>query len=235
MDINQENDKMAQFGQMATGLGYDPQEVSSFLKLATMGEESKARKEEEKRKQELQDYTNKLTIQKKIEQQFTNNDETLSDLVKTRQSLKDAGLDTSMVDSKIQSMGVDTTVKPVTEQNQQAIDLVDEILSRDTKPLTGYLKLGGIPGMGRKEVTTTRAKIEQLKGVLQLAQAGKLKGQGQISEKERELLAKAATSLDYNMSDTDFRKELNNIKSILGGSTASTNRSAEDIINSYWK
>ncbi len=52
----------------------------------------------------------------------------------------------------------------------------------------------------------------QLTGKLSLAQAGKLKGQGQISDKERAMLGAAATALSRNMSEADYKTELGKIR-----------------------
>lgn len=52
------------------------------------------------------------------------------------------------------------------------------------------------------------ARHNQLMGILQLAQAGKLKGQGQITQPERELLANAASALNRGLSEKDYRSEL---------------------------
>lgn len=70
MDITQENDKLNQFGSMAKGLGYDPQEVDAFMKMAAMAETTKSKREEELRKKELQDYIDRITAQKQIDQKF---------------------------------------------------------------------------------------------------------------------------------------------------------------------
>ena len=48
----------------------------------------------------------------------------------------------------------------------------------------------------------------QLLGKLSLAQAGKLRGQGQITEKERELLMNAATALNRGLSERDYKQQL---------------------------
>lgn len=168
-----------------------------------------------------------------VTKQVPKKPETLKDLVALRKTMIDAGLDTSAIDSQINKHGVDTKKKPESKSSNEAIQLVDEILKRDTKPLTGYLKMGGVPLINQKEATATKAKIEQLKGKLQLAAAAEMKGQGQMSDKERELLAKAATALDYNMSDDDFKEELKKIKRLLGGGTSQSN-DMSSLMDKYW-
>lgn len=170
---------------------------------------------------------------------------TLDDMLATRKLLLDNNLNTSALDEKISAFGVDPSKRNVSESDQIGVGLVDEILSSKTAPLTGAMRLGNTDGMFgvdpigainrllRPDLETTKAKVDQLKGILQLAQASKLKGQGQISDKEREMLTKAATALNYKMSDKAFRKELINIRGILSGEKAGGK--AEDLINSYWK
>lgn len=91
---------------------------------------------------------------------------------------------------------------------------VDEILSRDLGPVTGFLKLRAkIPGT---EAKGTQREIERLKAMLSLENREKMKGTGQISDFESRMLADAATSLDQDMSESDFKRELVRIRSILG-------------------
>jgi hypothetical protein len=51
-----------------------------------------------------------------------------------------------------------------------------------------------------------------LVGKLSLAQAGKLKGQGQISDKERALLGAAATALSRGLKEGDYKAELAKVR-----------------------
>lgn len=53
---------------------------------------------------------------------------------------------------------------------------------------------------------------DQLVGKMSLAQAGKLKGQGQISDKERAMLAAAATALNRGLQDPDYKNELGKVR-----------------------
>lgn len=62
-------------------------------------------------------------------------------------------------------------------------------------------------------VTRVNALHNQLVGKMSLAQAGKLKGQGQISDKERALLRDAATALTQHMGDADYLNELGKVRS----------------------
>jgi hypothetical protein len=102
------------------------------------------------------------------------------------------------------------------QQNEvaDAIQLIDQIssdsaLNPSVGPLDQY-------GLGKAQdlngVNRFEALHNQLVGKLALAQAGKLKGQGQISDKERALLAAAATALNRGLSEKDYRTELGKIR-----------------------
>jgi hypothetical protein len=76
-------------------------------------------------------------------------------------------------------------------------------------PVDQYV--GGIINGDPAGVNRVRALTDQLTGKMSLAQAGKLKGQGQISDKERAMLASAATALKYGLSEKDALAELDKI------------------------
>jgi hypothetical protein len=94
-----------------------------------------------------------------------------------------------------------------------AIKVVDDLLSLDTKPITGILQVGAkIPGNPAK---LTEAKYKQLKGMLSLENRTMLKGTGTISDYESKLLADASSALDRNLSDEDFRTVLQEVRNVL--------------------
>lgn len=92
---------------------------------------------------------------------------------------------------------------------QDALDLIDQIdtdpaLSTAVGPIDAYIgKARDLSGVNRFE-----ALHNELVGKLQLAQAGKLRGQGTISNFERTMLKGAATALDRKLSEKDYRNEL---------------------------
>jgi hypothetical protein len=90
---------------------------------------------------------------------------------------------------------------------------IDEVLGKHLDLVSGAGKpIGYIPGTS---AYTTRKKIEQIKNQLSLASVGKLKGQGAVSDAEREMLASAASAIDLGMSENDLRVELVKVKDIL--------------------
>lgn len=106
-----------------------------------------------------------------------------------------------------------------TEQQEnevsQTVNLIDEIYGRDLAPATGTLRIrGGIPGT---DAYTTKIKLDQLVDKLALAARGQLKGQGQISDKETQMLKDAVAALNLKQSESNIRAELQKIRGILTG------------------
>ncbi len=98
------------------------------------------------------------------------------------------------------------------EQNEveDSLALIQQIRSDKSLPhATGPIDARGV-GMVRdlEGVTRVKALHDNLVNKMQLAQAGKLKGQGQISNMEREMLKNAATALDLKLGDPDYLNEL---------------------------
>ncbi len=99
---------------------------------------------------------------------------------------------------------------------QQAFLIADELLGMDTNKISGFgNKINTlIPG---RPSQLTKNKYDQLKALLSLDNIQLLKGTGQISDKEQEILSNAATSLGRNLSDVDFRKVLTKLRDDLAG------------------
>lgn len=103
------------------------------------------------------------------------------------------------------------------ERNEvaDALALIDEIekdpaLAGAVGPMdqyTGHVLTTDPAGVNRFD-----AKHKQLVGILQLAQGGKLKGQGAVSDAERTMLRAAATALSRGMNETDYKAELGKIR-----------------------
>ena len=68
---------------------------------------------------------------------------------------------------------------------------------------------------------TTRANVDRLRALVSLENAEKLKGQGQITEQERKLLADAATILSNKwISPEQAMQELERLSVNLGGASS---------------
>jgi hypothetical protein len=120
---------------------------------------------------------------------------------------------------------VQADVKQQQEANevQQTLDLISRLREDKARPIaTGPLEGRGLGRLkDNSGYERVKALHDQLVGRLQLAQAGKLKGQGQVSDREREMLMKAATALTRNLADQDYVNELANVETILRGKLGS--------------
>jgi hypothetical protein len=102
------------------------------------------------------------------------------------------------------------------EQNEveDTLKIIQQIREHKSLPTaTGPIQgrgLGLLQDLGG--VTRVRGLHDQLSGRMQLAASGKLKGQGAISNMEREILAKAASSLALKLDDPDYLEELANVE-----------------------
>lgn len=95
--------------------------------------------------------------------------------------------------------------------------LANELLSRDTDTITGLKGITNyIPGT---DAQYTKNIYNQLKGYLSLENRSKLKGSGAISDFESKTLERAASALDTNLSNSDFKNELMRIRGVLGSSS----------------
>ena len=101
-------------------------------------------------------------------------------------------------------------------EKQNLIGLVDQALTTNLGPVSG---IGGAFGITTKfgEGLNTKALIDQIKGSLTLEAREKLKGQGQISDAETQMLANSVSKLQYGMTEDALKRELGEIKNVLEG------------------
>lgn len=98
------------------------------------------------------------------------------------------------------------------QAKSEAVELAGELLNRDTGAVTGLPNpLKYLTG----ENQYTKALIDQLKAKLSVEARSKMKGTGQISDYESQLLAKSVSALNYGMSNEDFKTELGRIMDVL--------------------
>lgn len=107
---------------------------------------------------------------------------------------------------------------------QQAFDSAQELYKKFTdgkgtsavgkSNFLGSYGYGLIPGTNRSDFVK---QFDNLKSLLSLDNVKYLKGQGAVSDAERQLLADSVSTLDRDQSETEFKKTLGNIISILGG------------------
>lgn len=95
-----------------------------------------------------------------------------------------------------------------------AYNLAKGLLGRDTDTITGIKGITAyIPG---SDAQYTINQFNQLKGFLSLENRSKLKGQGAVSDFEGKILERAASALDTNLSNEDFKRELARVTGVLG-------------------
>lgn len=109
----------------------------------------------------------------------------------------------------------------VQKANDEVVSLANEILSMDTKSITGNMRLGLLNPFD-SNAKTANAKLDQLKGKLALAMREKLRGQGTITDKETDMIEKAVAALDPRQSDEAFRAELDRIIQTFSGNSGGT-------------
>ncbi len=107
---------------------------------------------------------------------------------------------------------------PKTQEIQRNIDLVDSLLnSTSLNKITGNIQ-GRLPWVALGgDAQLALNQFEQVKNLLSLDSREKLKGTGAVSDFESKMLAAAASSLGRNLSDADFKAELQKIRDIFDG------------------
>lgn len=107
-------------------------------------------------------------------------------------------------------------------QRQQALTsnltLVNELISNpNIDKISGFFQ--GKLGLGNLQPSAQLAlnQFNQLKGTLSLENREKLKGSGAISDFEFKVLSDAASALNRNLSDSEFKNQLQKIKEVFEG------------------
>lgn len=138
-------------------------------------------------------------------------------LLGIRKQLEENDLDTSVVDAQLGSLGKPSNKSG--EDEVRGVNAIDRILGQSTQSSTGLLKFGIF---NPYETAQVRTDIKQLQGLLELAEAGKLKGQGTITENERKILRNAVSYLGIDMEkgttdlkDSTFRTRLGEFRTAL--------------------
>lgn len=101
---------------------------------------------------------------------------------------------------------------------QNAISAIDQLLQMDTNPITGLLRGGGtwvgsLTGTGQAQ----QGLYDQIRSLLTLDNIQYLKGTGQISDKEQEILTNASSRIRPGMGDAEFRQALEELRAQLSG------------------
>lgn len=99
------------------------------------------------------------------------------------------------------------------------INLINQLLTNpNISHISGYVDktIGGLYPSG--DTALALNQFNQIKGILTLANRGQLKGQGAVSDFEGKTLDRAASSLDRNLDDANFKKQLIQVKGAIATS-----------------
>lgn len=99
-------------------------------------------------------------------------------------------------------------------QKQSLLTVIDNLANGDVGAITGWTRTGWVPG---SQGALTKNYYDQLKGMLSLENRNQLKGSGAISDFEAKTLERAASALNQNLSEDQFRQVLNDLRTSLGG------------------
>lgn len=110
--------------------------------------------------------------------------------------------------TRLQSSGTASNLDTVNTINDM---LKNKSLENISGGVQGRFGLGGLFG----DAKTAKTQYDQILGALQLAKAGSIKGQGQVSDFERTVLKEAAAAIDRGMSDEAFRQSLIKLRGVM--------------------
>jgi hypothetical protein len=169
---------------------------------------------------EIEDSVNQMKYQFGLEQQKLDNE-----MKKTNtftQGFMDGGKPTNQAEYEFFIKNKDAVQGlyggGATKSNQKVDGIIDELLNYNTQGITGKMRFGF-----SDESRTAAGLLKQMSSELQLEEAKRMKGQGQMTEAERAILANsiAAFNLDENglpnVSDERFREILQGLKTGFSG------------------
>lgn len=156
------------------------------------------------------------------ELESSGNDTDILELLKLRKELQEQNLDTTVVDLQLSGLGYDPS-NDIAPGKLSIVQNIDDLLNQDISNLgsiSGRLQVAAdLPGFMTRGTETARTKsfYETLINQLTLENRQKLKGQGQISDKETEMLAKASSRLtnERSLDEVTLKKELQKIRAEL--------------------
>ncbi|MDO5561795.1 MAG: hypothetical protein Q4G02_03440 [bacterium] len=139
----------------------------------------------------------------------------IDDLLKTRASIAEQGGDTKPVDEQLRALGIDMgKATSVDDTAARTLSMAYQLQNMGSKAhgITSPGFLFGRTGKGdwgTADYTKAKALYDSMIGNLQLKYSQAMKGQGQISDKERAIIAAAANAgLTRNLSNEDFDQAL---------------------------
>jgi hypothetical protein len=118
-----------------------------------------------------------------------------------------------------EKLGMGSAAQKGSSVKSELNTLLDNLLASNTNSITG-LKNWDYWVTGT-DAQMTKNYYDQLKAILSVENRELMKGTGQISDYESKLLERASSALGQNLSNEDFRKVLEDLKTSLGGNYSS--------------
>lgn len=117
---------------------------------------------------------------------------------------------------------------------QEIIDAINDLGTTGLGSVFGYGRLNPLNNLPESSAQTTKAKLDRIRGLVSLENANKLKGQGSITESERQLLANAATTLSNpNISPAYAKQELDRLLEQFGGQRVSSSVNNDQLVSQF--
>jgi hypothetical protein len=180
-------------------------------------------------------------------------EDNIASLFELRKQAEEAGRDTSLIDQQLAQKGFAPSQEGAGDEELELINLIQDIkglkpgLAALTGPIRGSFDPARLFTYGKTE--EARGKLQRLNALLQLAEAGKLKGQGPISGGEREILRQAASNLNIDekgqssLKRKDFLKGLEELEKVLAkkgnidlsSQGVTSQDDTTNLVNKYWK
>jgi len=131
----------------------------------------------------------------------------------------------AQIAAELATSGIPTSRQQALSSNLEAVNalLDNENIGKISGFIQGKLKVGNL----QPDAQLALNQYNQIKGILSLENREKLKGSGAISDFEFKVLSDAATSLGRNLSDKDFKAQLQKVKDVFEGKYALTNATSK--------
>ena len=144
---------------------------------------------------------------------------TSADLLAERKTRLDQGLDTSDLDTQLQTSGVD--MSSIGQGKQEALEKAIDLSKSNYKAIVGPELMGGKVKLGRNpfaylsgSAQNTQNMYDTLISTLTLENVNKMKGV--LSDSDIKMLKESSSSLKTNTNNKLFKKNLDKVIEILG-------------------
>jgi hypothetical protein len=144
-----------------------------------------------------------------------------AELLQTRKTLKDQGLDTSSIDIQLKTMGIDIEKPVLSKDGQKLIREMNALLEDENlDKVIGSDPVGvrGLVNSFNPKTRTVLSRIKKIQGLIDIQNRQGLKGQGTITDAEMKMLSAAGSILgDIKQDPEAFKAEMRQIITDAGG------------------